>query len=331
MPEGPEAYHCSQVLDEYISGMMLTGIQFAEEHPLQIKNFSLLKLPARIERVYAVGKRFIILLSGGVRLVISLRMTGKFLLKEASHTRATFFLGVAPPTAPTTGTSPPAPRMYEKDEKEEKEGKEEMMIDDELEKKSGVIAGATASSVMAGATTLPPIYYDDARPFSKAEVFSSTKTFDRWRRKNLGWDPLGPDEPITMKAWKEIFSSRAARVAVVLLEQKKICGIGNYLRAEILYRAGVAPTRSCDSLNDKELLRLLVATKKIMHKSFRQGGHTLNSFCDPLGRKGMFKPRVYLPRFNPRKENLTKDIYNYPVERARVGTQNIYWCPLMQK
>ena len=261
--------------------MVLTEIKFSKHHPLKI-DVDELKLPRKVESVYAVGKRFILLLEKGIRIVISLRMTGKFLLKEAKHTRAIFDFS---------------------------------RTENKCESKEPIMDLS--------------IFYDDVRAFSTADVFTTDAAFETWRRKNLGWDPLSTDQ-LTFAQWRKIFAASGAMVAALLVVQKKICGIGNYLRAEILYAAGVSPTRKANSLDTEELRALFIVTKKIMRESFLEGGHTLHSFCDPLGRRGKFKPKVYFPRFSTKVENLTRDEYRAPVERIKIGTQNVYWCPSRQ-
>ena len=61
-------------------------------------------------------------------------------------------------------------------------------------------------------------------------------------------------------------------VADALLDQQVVAGLGNYLRADILFVARIDPLRKIGSLSPAELLRIGKACKTLTERSVRQAG-----------------------------------------------------------
>ena len=72
---------------------------------------------------------------------------------------------------------------------------------------------------------------------------------------------LGPDvceQDITITHFNSILArSSKLQICKVLMDQKKISGIGNYLKAEILYAAKIAPGSLCGSIPKEKVAELL--------------------------------------------------------------------------
>lgn len=357
MPEGPEVHHGTKVLGKVIKGMWLEEMELVGSKPLKpivigdlVKTGTTttppsgsaddsLSIPTQIyhfrslvQDVFAVGKRFVIQLESGVHIVVSLRMTGKFMVsKERKHTRAILTLFFKSPSV-LVGSS--SPSLLESDNKEEKTEVAELTepVKFSESSKSGDIL---------------KVYYDDMRPLSEADIFSTGQLFWDWRVKNLGWDPLANEHHInTVVIGNKVVDvsskttnngsttsgmdvakmkpllKRKGKIANVLADQKIFAGVGNYVRAEVLYQSNIDPRRSANTLTDKEIALLLRSIRRILRASLRLGGHTIESFCDPLGDQGHFKPRCYGQQY-------TMDALSWPVERIK-GGQSIYWCPFSQ-
>jgi len=82
-------------------------------------------------------------------------------------------------------------------------------------------------------------------------------------RKELGPDPLS-DEWNRKKAIENLRKFPEERIGVILLNQSVIAGIGNILRNEILFRAGVHPERAVKDLSDEEIGRIVQITEDLM-------------------------------------------------------------------
>lgn len=61
------------------------------------------------------------------------------------------------------------------------------------------------------------------------------------------------------------------RLAEFMMEQNRVSGVGNYLRAEILYRSKLSPMRLLSTLSDDEIKMLYEETLTNMYESFKDG------------------------------------------------------------
>ncbi|WP_348764821.1 endonuclease VIII [uncultured Salinisphaera sp.] len=68
------------------------------------------------------------------------------------------------------------------------------------------------------------------------------------------------------------FCGRA--LGTLLLDQHFIAGVGNYLRSEILFVAGLHPRYKPKSLNDSQRRRLVIATRTMIEQAYRLKGIT---------------------------------------------------------
>jgi len=75
-------------------------------------------------------------------------------------------------------------------------------------------------------------------------------------KEELGPDPLSKDWN-REEALKRLKKFSNEKIGVVLLDQSVIAGIGNILRNEILFRAGINPERTVQSLSEREITRLI--------------------------------------------------------------------------
>jgi len=82
-------------------------------------------------------------------------------------------------------------------------------------------------------------------------------------RGELGPDPLS-NEWSREKAIENLRKFPEDRIGVILLNQSVIAGVGNILRNEILFRAGIHPERIVKDLSDVEIKRILEVTEDLM-------------------------------------------------------------------
>ena len=70
------------------------------------------------------------------------------------------------------------------------------------------------------------------------------------------------------------------------MDQKVISGIGNYLKAEALYRARIHPLATVGDLDDDDLEALRVASLTCIRQSYAAKGATLRDYRLPDGTPG---------------------------------------------
>ena len=89
--------------------------------------------------------------------------------------------------------------------------------------------------------------------------------------QSLGYDPLTKIgfNYIQNHFSELIMQSSKSAVGNVLMDQNIICGIGNYLRSEILWTAQINPFKTVGELSDSELSRLKRAVLQVPNKIFK--------------------------------------------------------------
>lgn len=172
------------------------------------------------------------------------------------------------------------------------------------------------------------LYFDDSRYMGGVDIIPNEGIPLYF--KDFGPDLLqhALDEKtwIPLDKWMSIFGQKRLQkwcVCDVLMEQSLIAGIGNYLRSEILYYAGVHPYRIVLSLTAEEWDRIRICSHKIVLLSYSYGGFTIESFISPDGARGMYPAAVY---------GRTHDPYGNPVVTSKgKDGRTSHWVPAIQQ
>ncbi len=125
---------------------------------------------------------------------------------------------------------------------------------------------------------------------------------------------LGPDFlSVTARQLGAACAGRRAPIKAVLLDQTAIAGFGNLCVDEVLWQAGLAPSRPAAGLDRVELARLASAARRHLPAMLRRGG----------SHRGIISPdvRAALPAC-PRD--------GAPLRRSTVGGRTTVWCPAHQ-
>jgi formamidopyrimidine-DNA glycosylase len=102
----------------------------------------------------------------------------------------------------------------------------------------------------------------------------------------LGPEPLDPAFD-TEAFWASIHGSRQA-IKSILMDQRKLAGVGNIYANEALFRARIRPTRAARSLRRREFDMLLHAVRDVLAASIALRGTTFRDFQDAYGARGGF-------------------------------------------
>src|SRR5919199_3994654 len=108
--------------------------------------------------------------------------------------------------------------------------------------------------------------------------------FDLYEPERLSEHPLisrlGPD-PFTEAFSVEYLTAAFGRKAAVkglLLDQSLVSGLGNIYVDEILFAAGVHPTRKADTLTQEEIRSIHTATREILRRAIELRGTTFDPY-----------------------------------------------------
>ena len=148
--------------------------------------------------------------------------------------------------------------------------------------------------------------------------------------KRIGPDILSPD-----LEWRDIAERlveprfRRRSLAALYLDQAFIAGIGNYLRAEILFDAGLYPARKPEALTRGERGRLARSTLDISQRSYETGGITNPPrLLKALKKQGLPREKTRFAVFG--RQGLPCYRCGDEVRRLESNARRLYLCPTCQ-
>lgn len=139
------------------------------------------------------------------------------------------------------------------------------------------------------------LYFDDSRKFGVIDFLDENQYQEKL-------NTVGPDlltDKITTSEWRKEIAGRRMNICSFLMNQEIFSGIGNYLKAEILYATKISPHRSLNQLSEKEIDNLLIESKRIIKESYHSNGFTIKTYSDVRHQKGKFKCKVYNKKVDP--------------------------------
>jgi formamidopyrimidine-DNA glycosylase len=139
---------------------------------------------------------------------------------------------------------------------------------------------------------------------------------------------LGPDpfsEDFTVEYLASAFS-RKASVKGLLLDQSVVAGLGNIYVDEVLFAAGVHPTRKASTLTREEIQKIHSSTRDILRRAIELRGTTFDSYHDAFGETGKFQHqlKVFTRSGEPCLECGTE------IVKSRVAGRGTHACPSCQ-
>ena len=167
---------------------------------------------------------------------------------------------------------------------------------------------------------------------SDIEVLSTSNLSRHRFLSKLGPDLLS-ENPSRDEIVERMQSSRFCKrqLGGLLLDQAFLAGLGNYLRAEILFFARLHPARTPADCNVEELNKLSNQMLQLIHRSYKTRG-VVNPPALVKKLKGKGKTQKEQHRFSVyNREGLP--CYNCSTLIARIpsGGRHIYFCPSCQE
>jgi formamidopyrimidine-DNA glycosylase len=138
---------------------------------------------------------------------------------------------------------------------------------------------------------------------------------------DLGPDALG----MPLEAFRGLLHGRRGGIKSFLLNQKRIAGIGNVYVQDPLFKAGIHPLRSIDSLSDEEVEVLWRSIQEILQESIDLGGSCWEQ--NLYGERGGWDESHLLVAYQegkPCPECATL------IEKIKTGSTSTYICPVCQ-
>ena len=170
---------------------------------------------------------------------------------------------------------------------------------------------------------LTSVNFHDPRRFGTIKLVRSEKL----HQKKLA--SLGADILESTSLSPEIFAERILMktnrtICEALMDQSAVSGIGNYLRAEILFACKINPWQNVVDISAKNYVDLCESSKKISQQSYESQGATIKTYRSVDGSTGrtQFMFKVYAQKLCPS---------GHEISRKNDSTgRMMHWCPICQ-
>lgn len=170
------------------------------------------------------------------------------------------------------------------------------------------------------------IFYNDYRNFGTFQIIpSKQRLIDKLNE--LGYDIL--DDNITLEQFYERMMKKGKKkIGELLMDQKLVSGIGNYLRSEILWYARISPHRTLQSLKEDEKFRIFYAAYNLIRY------YTIKKKSKMFPSMNTSKLEYHLnviPSNDFFVYQQDEDIYGNVVKSEKMGDRTVHWVESIQK
>jgi formamidopyrimidine-DNA glycosylase len=289
VPELPEVETIRLGLQRYVVGHTIVDVEVRLAKMLSgdVKYV----IGAKIIGVRRFGKGLVIDLDNGFSIAVHVKMTGQLLYVFALDARGSASAGASADKPVAPGFSFDLPDKY--------------------------------THVIFSLDNNADLYYRDIRQFGWVKILATKDVLELPFFKSLGLEPL---KNLTFEKFKERLTVKTA-IKLVLMDQKKIAGIGNIYANDALFMAKIHPKRPASSLSKNEQKELFIAIEKVLQKGIEAGGASEWNYVDVLGGRGKYQNffQVYQKEGKPCRNCGTI------IEKITLGSRGTFFCPACQR
>jgi formamidopyrimidine-DNA glycosylase len=129
----------------------------------------------------------------------------------------------------------------------------------------------------------------DPRRFGTGQLALGDDALDEFMAARLGAEPL--TDEFTPAYLRAAARGRRAPIKALLLDQRRVAGVGNIYADEALFRARIHPLRPAGRLKGPQLDALHAAVNDSLIAGIAAKGASIDDFRDPDGVQGSFQDR----------------------------------------
>jgi formamidopyrimidine-DNA glycosylase len=127
----------------------------------------------------------------------------------------------------------------------------------------------------------------DPRRFGTGELLLGSEALETFFAARLGLEPL--DERFTAEHLRALTRGRRAPIKALLLDQRRVAGVGNIYADEALFRARIHPRRAAGALTAKQRASLRASLLDALEAGIDARGASIDDFRHVDGLRGAFQ------------------------------------------
>lgn len=167
------------------------------------------------------------------------------------------------------------------------------------------------------------VFFNDPRHFGTIKFVRGGEVHEK-KLRSLGPCILTSQMTPSLFATK-VLGKPVRTIAEALMDQATVSGIGNYIKAEVLYRSGVSPWRPVTEITPQEYEEMCQHVLDVASESYKSRGATISTYRTVDGQKGatQFDFKVYSMKRCPLGHEVSR-------EETPEGRTS-HWCKVCQK
>ncbi|MCL4354226.1 DNA-formamidopyrimidine glycosylase [Patescibacteria group bacterium] len=287
MPELPEIETIKLGLRKYLIGRKIKGIEVTV--PKLFAGTAEQIVGAKIINLKRIGKGLIIELNNDFVLAVHLKMTGQLVYRDEKTKNLILSKKVGGETLPSRYTH-------------------------------------VILSLDKGGT----LFYNDLRQFGWIKVLKKEEVMQMPFFKEMGPEPkVGDDlvgKELTLEYFRKVVQEGNSPIKIILMDQKRIGGIGNIYANDALFKAGIDPRRKGKTLTEVDIKKLYDSIFYIIKKSLEYGGSSDENFVNALGQEGNYQNHSLV--YGKKGKDCPKG--NGKIEKIFLGGRGTFFCPNCQ-
>jgi formamidopyrimidine-DNA glycosylase len=171
------------------------------------------------------------------------------------------------------------------------------------------------------------VTFNDARRFGAMDLMPTAAADLHPLLAGLGPEPLG-------NAFHEDYlvarlQGRNTPIKSALLDQRVVAGLGNIYVAEVLFRAGIRPTRAAGRIAAPRVRGLVPIIRQVLDEAIAAGGSSLRDYRQADGELGYFQHSFHV--YGREGEPCAKPGCLGTVARIVQAGRSSFYCPKCQR
>lgn len=167
------------------------------------------------------------------------------------------------------------------------------------------------------------LYLDDQRRFATLHLAKSNKLTELKPLRDLGIEPF--TKSYTLERFLKLLNSKQ-EIKRLLLDQRKVAGLGNIYASEVLFVSRIHPQRSANGLTKAEAEELFLTIPEVLAKAIENQGTTISDYRTASGESGQFQELLQV--YGLAGENCK--VCGSTIEKIEQGGRSSYLCPQCQ-